>query len=133
MRSRGEQTRYPGVQRINDTTCRVRIKLQDPRTGKPTEVDRLVDAKSVREAAARRSLLMDEKRAETDEKKRVRVTDFAQSWIESKAVILDDVTCDAYTEALEKHVLPALGKFYYDALKPSDVQSWVNRSLQRKG
>jgi integrase len=76
---------------------------------------------------------MDEKRAQHSERSRIRVSAFAKSWIESKAVILDDATCDTYTEALEKHALPALGKFYYDALKPSDVQAWVNRSLQREG
>ena len=56
------------MQRINDTTCRVRIKLRDPRTGKTRKLDRLVEATSVREAARKRALLMSEKRAENSER-----------------------------------------------------------------
>jgi hypothetical protein len=60
----------------------------------------------------------------------MRVGDFAKLWIESKTLALDDVTCDVYTEALESHVLPALGDYYFDALRPADVQGWVNDSLK---
>src|SRR5262249_28061115 len=61
------------------------------------------------------------------------VGDFAKSWIESKAVLLDDRVGRDYADDLEKHVLPVFGDFFYDALKPSDVQKWINESLRSKG
>lgn len=53
-------------------------------------------------------------------------------WTESKAALVDDYTIDGYTSALENHVLPSLGKFYYSALRPADVQAWVNQKLSKK-
>jgi len=133
MRTKGIKTRYPGVQKIDDKTYRVRVKLMDPRTGTTQEVDRLVEAMSAREASQKRAQLMTEAREETENHKRMRVGDFAKSWIASKAVALDDRSADDYTDDLEKHILPAFGKFYYDGLRPSDVQAWVNECLRKKG
>jgi hypothetical protein len=54
--------------------------------------------------------------------KKIRVGDVARSWIESKALRLDATTLKTYVDALENHVLSALGDFYYDGLTPMDVQ-----------
>jgi hypothetical protein len=33
-----------------------------------------------------------------------------------------------YTDALEDHILPALGDYYYDQMMSTDVQKWIARS-----
>ncbi len=67
----------------------------------------------------------------TDVTERVRVGEFAQSWSESKAATISKVTADRYADALELHVLPALGHYFCDALRPHDVQRWINAELKR--
>src|SRR5262249_36321768 len=132
MRSKGEATRYAGVQKIDDKTYRVRFKLVEPRTGKPREVDRVIQAASARDAYESRALLIKEERERrVGDQIRVRVGEYAKSWIESKTACLDKGTADRYGEALDLHILPKLGDFYYDALKPSDVQEWVNKKLRQ--
>src|SRR5262249_33707510 len=61
--------------------------------------------------------------------KKVRVGEFAKLWIESKTLKLDSGTVRTYADALEKHILPALGDFYYDALTSLDVQRWIDDAV----
>lgn len=55
---------------------------------------------------------------------------FKQPWIESKAANLDEGTASRYAEELELHELPALGAYFYDALRQADVQTWVNERVR---
>jgi integrase len=111
---------------------RVRGKQVDPRTGRTKEVDQLVEAATANAAAAMRADLL-AALVESHESTRTRVSDYAKSWIESKAACLDKGTADRYADALEHHVVPTLGAFYYDALKPADVQAWINKMLRASG
>lgn len=131
MRSKGTVTKYPGVYMVNRDRFYLRARVVDPRTGQKKEVDRVVQAASAREAAALRAELI-ESFATGPATGRVRVGDFARSWIESKTRLVDSQTIEGYTSALENHILPALGSFYYDALRPADVQAWINSSLGQK-
>jgi len=69
--------------------------------------------------------------ASTEVVERQRVMDFAKSWIASKAVSLDATTASTYAAALEDHILPTLGTFWYDAVTKNDVQRWVDDAFQR--
>lgn len=87
-------------------------------------------AASPAEASARRpQLARDLCRGEEAATGRVRVGGFAQSWIKSKAVAVDDGTGQLYADVLDKYVLPVFGDFFLDALRRSDVQEWVTTSL----
>src|SRR5687767_10295168 len=86
MKCRGEKTRYPGVYRVDATTHWLRVKTIDPRTGKAREAEKLVYGVSTHEAARVRASLLDEIRKPTDPSRRLRVGEFARSWIESKAL-----------------------------------------------
>ncbi len=61
--------------------------------------------------------------------RRLRVGEYAQLWMKSKAVKIEPHTADYYTQVLDQHILPALGNYYYDALTRRDVQEWVDRCL----
>jgi integrase len=106
----------------------LRARITDSRTGQKKEVDKVVEAANAREAAAIRAELIDSS-ACGPATGRMRVGDFARSWLESKGRIIDSDTLDGYTNALDNHILPALGTYYYDALRPADVQAWINKSL----
>jgi hypothetical protein len=69
--------------------------------------------------------------ASIEQARKVRVGEFAQSWIESKTLKLDSSTAKTYADALDKHILPALGDFYYDTLTTTDVQRWIDNTLLR--
>ena len=129
-RNSSEKTRYPGVQRVSTSTYRVRAKVKDPRTGETKEIDQLVEGVSAQTAAAIRSeriVAVKEAIAQTSDRKRV--GEYAQSWIKSKALEIDKGTGRQYGDVLDKYLLPVFGAFYLDALRRSDVQEWVTRSL----
>lgn len=133
MRQQGNSTRYPGVQRIKDGVYRVRVKYKDQRTGKTKEADKLLTGVSPQEAARHRAEMLTQLQAAEQEKvaERLRIRDYAISWLESKAHVLDERTARRYAEALDLHALPALGDLYYDVLRHADVQAWVNQELRR--
>lgn len=119
-----------GIQRISPGKFNVRLYVTDPRTGRQKEVKRIVKARTLEEAILVKVQLREQILADAGASlARLRVGDFARSWIRSKALEVDEGTIDLYTDALERHVLPALGDFYLDALRRSDVQEWVTRSL----
>ena len=128
---RGTPTRYPGVYRINNETFFVRATGTDPRTGKKKEVTKLLEGVSAQHAAQERTKLIEEISKPVEKAQKVRVGDFARSWIESKALRLDSTTIKTYVDALERHILPALGDYYYDVLTSQDVQKWIDGAIMR--
>jgi len=127
VRNRGTATRYPGVYRVDEKTYWIRAKATDPRTGKKKEVERLLEGVSIQQAAQQRSELMEATKKPIAEAQHMRVGDFARSWIESKALRLDASTVQTYTDALEDHILPALGDYYYDQLSRHRDLRWRSR------
>lgn len=129
MRKSGMPTRYPGVYRVEDNSHRVRGKVVDPRTGKTKEIDRLVIGVSAREASEMRAALIKEALGPAVDAQRMRVGEFAQSWIKTKKLKLDPATARTYADALDNHILPALGDYYYDVITPMDVQKWIDDAI----
>jgi Phage integrase, N-terminal SAM-like domain len=60
---------------------------------------------------------------------RMRVGEYAQLWMKSKALKLDGATARTYADALEQHILPRLGDLYDDVLTGRDVQAWVDDAI----
>lgn len=130
MRQSGERTRYPGVHKLGSKRYRVRGKITDPRTGKKKEVDRVLKNVTLQQAAHKRAELLEELRHQVaPPRKRMRVGEYAQSWMRSKALKIDQTTAKGYATALDLHILPTLGDFYYDQLTSQDVQEWVDAQL----
>jgi integrase len=127
-----QATRYPGVFRLDQATYWIRAKVVDPRTGKHKEIDRILEGVTSHEAAQKRDLLINDIKQQTEQQaQKVRVGEFAQSWIKSKTLKLDSSTARTYAHALDNHILPALGDYYYDALTTRDVQRWIDDALLR--
>lgn len=130
MRQQGQKTRYPGVHKTGTNEYRVRAVGKDPRTGKRKAVEKLFEG-SLQEAARLHAELRDEILSSMQVAVRQRVGEFAQSWIKSKTVSLDPGTAKTYADALDEHVLPILGDYWYDALTKADVQGWVDECFAK--
>jgi integrase len=97
----------------------------------PVLSSRILDGVTAHEAAQKRDALINEIKQSVQQSKKVRVGEFAKSWIESKTLKLDSTTARTYADALENHIWPALGNYYYDVLLPTDVQRWIDGALLR--
>ena len=123
MRSKGKKTRYPGIKSLGEGRYRVRLKWRDPKTGKAKEVDRTFEGlASPAEANGRREELRAQLEAgELENRARMRVEDYARSWLSTKLPTLKPSTASRYACALDLHVLPHLGEMYIDAVERGDV------------
>jgi len=132
MKVKGSPTKYPGVYRIANKTYRIRGKVLNPRTGKPKEVDRILENVTELQAATQRAELLGDLRsiAELPAVQRLRIGEYALLWMKSKALKIDSDTAKKYAEYLEKNILPTFGNLYYDMLTKRDVIDWVDRHLR---
>ena len=123
MRRTGKKTRYPGIQSLGDGSYRVRLKWRDPKTGKAREVDRTFEGlASPAEASGRREELRAQLEAgELETKSRIRVKDYAHSWLNTKLPTLKPSTANRYATALDLHALPCIGEMYMDAVEHADI------------
>jgi integrase len=125
------KTRYAGIFKT-PSGYRVRVRAMDPRTGTLKEGNREYEGIDLREALLQQTRMRDEITKGGVSAQRLRVGEFAKHWIESKAPTVDPGTAERYAAALDDHVLPALGLFFFDQLTALDVQKWVN-AARRKG
>lgn len=132
MRQTGRATRYAGVQRVDENTHRIRAVAVDPRTGKRKQVEKLVQGVSAQQASRLRAEMLEEIQRPVQTAQRVRVGEFAQSWMRSKALGLDAAVARTYGDVLDQHIVPVFGDLYYDVITKADVQAWVDRSLGSK-
>ncbi len=89
----------------------------------------MIEAASVYEAKRARAELLRKEEQAVGPVRRVRVGEYAQSWMRSKALKLDGATARTYADALEHQILPRLGDLFYDAVTARDVQAWVDDAI----
>lgn len=126
-------TRFPGIWKTG-TGYRVRVRAVDARTGKLKEANRLYEGIDLVAAVERQSELRRELEANTPKRERMRVGEFARSWIKSKAAVVAENTLEGYAFALDCHILPAVGGMFYEAVGHLEVQQMVTtwRGKRRK-
>jgi integrase len=133
MRGKTKATKYPGVKLLANGSYRVRAEWIESRTGLKKEVDKIIDAENARAAAAvRAELIEQEKNGTVVPVGKTRVSDFAKSWLRLKGGSVSSYTLRGYAYALDDHMLPELGDFYYDGLTPADVQKCINTLLEKR-
>jgi integrase len=110
-----------GVKRLGPNLWHVRVKRFDLRTGLQRNLKRTVEG-SQRDAIAVRDELRAELASTVAKPRRMRLTDYAASWLERRQV--RDTTRRRYAHALLK-IDARLGAFYLDALTPSMIQQYV--------
>lgn len=121
-------TKFPGIWKTK-TGYRVRVRVMDPKTGTLKEANQHHEGIRIRDAVARQTELRETLLQSTAVARRLRVREFSQSWLSSKAATVSTYTHTQYAHFLERHLLPVLGDFYFDALTHLDVQNMVNGLL----
>jgi integrase len=119
-----KRSRHPGVQSLGEGKYSVRMVWVDPKTGRKRNTKHTIEARSAAHAAEIRAAKLAELRAEHGPKNRVRLVDYATSWLASQAPAWKPSTRKTLAEILDLHVVPVLGDFYVDAIGPSDVVRW---------
>jgi integrase len=134
MRRTGKATRFLGVYQVKRNVFRIRVTRLDPRKGVSKDTERLLTDVSLQEAVKERTKLAEELGGldGTGARARMKVGDYAKSWLSTKLATLSPNTAERYVDALEDHILNrsgGLGEFYFDSLKRMDVQAWVNKEI----
>src|SRR5262249_61935685 len=120
------KTRHRGIEMLGTNHYRIRARGMDPRTGREREVDRKVSC-GLKEALTLQATWRKEiERGLGERPDRVRLRDYARSWLTTKAPLIKPATRVKYATSLDLHILPALGDYYLDALQPQDVKAWVS-------
>jgi integrase len=88
----------------------------------------LIEARNKKEAFLKREALRLGLTPEADEdrrlKERMRLGEYAESWMRSKLRELKPSTRQSYASVLDLHIFPALGNYYCDMITPTDVVRW---------
>ncbi|HZS36612.1 MAG TPA: site-specific integrase [Polyangia bacterium] len=124
-------TDYPGIWKTQ-TGYRVRVRAVDPKTGMLREANKTYHGITIRDALKRQVAMREELQAGASRMERMRVGEFARLWIESKAGVVARYTLTNYADALDKHILPIIGKLYYDVIGHLEVQGLVNELLAKR-
>lgn len=128
--------KHRGIVKLAEQRYEIRVRVNDPRTGRRKEVRRRVDGVTLRQALA----LQAELRREVKEARaaggraRLRLKDFAASWLRGRldAGKLKASSADKIAIVWEHHIATApIADLYVDAIEPLDVDAWVDE-LRRK-
>lgn len=128
------QSTRRGIMRLGADQFVIRVRATDPRSGIRKEKTR-TERVSFKEACAIQDQLQRElaEAIACPEEKAERLTlgAFAKSWLAGKLARdkYRPAGAEKMTINLDLHILPALGHFYLDALKPSDVERWLAPQL----
>ena len=119
------KSRYPGIERLSSGRYRIRVTWIDPKTGKRKDQKKVIAATSMAEASSQRELLRIQLlTGGTTPEHRLRLGEYASSWMRGKIPTLKPSTRVKYAVVLDHHILPALGDYYVDAITPQDVLRW---------
>jgi integrase len=118
-----------GIKQLGKNKFQVRVKRIEAKTGrqrnrKLTVIGTRTDARRAR----------DELRAELKSTRlaprRIRLSEYAASWLEQREPSLKASTIRRYSYSLS-HIIPALGDIYVDAISPADVRKYITKRAKK--
>jgi integrase len=109
----------------------VRVARTNKRTGRrENRKETVFGTKALAQAVERE--LEQQLAAGVSRPRRIQLRAFANEWLASRVDQLKPSVRMKYATSLDLHILPALGDFYLDAIRPSDVRSYVSERLRAK-
>lgn len=126
---KGTETRAPGIFQIKPGLFRLYARRKDPRkSGKGNAKERLFEGTFQDAKRARAQLVLDleTKVEETEKKAKETFAVAAKSWLKLKEPALSAATARGYADALDLHLIPALGDIYIHELTRQDTMRMVN-------
>ena len=127
-----KRTELQGVTHLGSDRYLIRVQKVDPRTGNQLDIRRRVRAASLEEAVAEKVRMQAEVAHGVQPPDRLRLGDYARSWLLGRLPTLKPSTRSRYTGDLDRHILPDLGAFFLDALGPEEVNAWFARKAQQQ-
>src|SRR4029078_1474116 len=123
-----------GISELEQGLFLIRVQEVHPRTGRMIDVRRRVRCETAEDAAPAQVKLRAECLGDGDrtEQKRVRLGDYARSWLSGRLPTLKPSTAARYADTLDRVILPVLGDFYLNAISPEDVLRWFQRAAEGK-
>lgn len=112
----------------------IRVQEVHPKTGLMIDARKRIHCETLEEAVAAQAKL----RAEVlgtgslAEPKRVRLGDYARSWLSGRLPTLKPSTAARYADTLDRVILPILGDFYLEAITPEDALRWFEGAARGK-
>lgn len=129
------KTKRRGITRLGADLYEIRVRLTDPRSGIRRELQETARV-PFKEACAIQDRLAEDLAKKLacpeDQVKRLTFGEFAKSWLAGK-LARDKYRpggAEKLTINLDLHILPAFGSYYLDALRPSDVEKWLEPQLE---
>ena len=125
-RSTNAKKKLHGIKQIGPNLFLVRIDQVNPRTGRAHDVRKRVHCQRIEQAVTERERLLAEfqRGGLEGQAKRVRLGDYAKSWLTGRLPTLKPSTAARYADTLDRFILPGLGDFYLAALDSKDVLAW---------
>lgn len=129
--------RNAGVKHLGGSRWEIRVKVINPKTGRPSDAKRVIEANGLKEARAARAAFLEERHDGGPAKaERVRLSIFADTWFAERAPTLKHSTSTRYAEILsiicngieaagDRPAVRPLGDHFLDALEPADVKAWL--------
>jgi integrase len=123
-----------GISELAEGIHVIRVQEVHPKTGHMIDVRRRVHCETLEEAVAAQAKLRAEVlgAASLAEPKRVRLGDYARSWLSGRLPTLKPSTAARYADTLDRVILPGLGDFYLDAITPEDALRWFEGAAKGK-
>lgn len=118
------KTSVRGVKSLGGKRYQIQLWWTCPKTGRQRRAERIVEAPSVQAAARIREELRADLARGDAPKARLRLADYAQSWLGTKLSEWKPSTAVNAASMLDLHILPALGDYWIDAIEPSDLTAW---------
>jgi integrase len=123
-----------GISELAQGLYLIRVQEVHPRTGLMIDVRRRVRCETLEAAVAAQVKLRAESLGDGDrtEPKRVRLGDYAKSWLSGRLPTLKPSTAARYADTLDRVILPVLGDLYLNAIGPEDALRWFQRAADGK-
>ena len=123
-----------GISELAQGIYLIRVQEVHPRTGLMIDVRRRVRCETLEEAVAAQVKLRAENLGDGNltEPKRVRLGDYARSWLSGRLPTLKPSTASRYADTLDRVILPVLGDFYLNAIAPEDTLRWFEGAAAGK-
>jgi integrase len=126
MKRTRTKKRLRGISELTQGMYLIRVQEVHPRTGKMIDVRKRIPCDTIEDAVQSQAKLRAEYLGDRDlaRPRRVRLGDYARSWLTGRLPTLKPSTAARYADTLERIILPRLGDFYLDAITAEDVFGW---------
>jgi integrase len=123
-----------GISELEPGLYQIRVQEVDSRTGTMIDVRKRVRCETLEEVVQEQAKLRAEALGDQGlpDPGRVRLEDYARSWLSGRLPTLKPSTATRYADTLDRIILPVLGSLYLNAITPEDALRWFKGAAAKK-